>query len=249
MGRLKETISKFSDFTASILAVFAIGFAIVQFFDSRTQLRKITEVSESTSTSFAGEFPKNIDDITRLVGRATDEVDIMVDFPGYGHYSSPDAFSTYLRAIEDAARKHKVMMLIYNDKAAHESRQRQFRPTDFAAKMKTDAFQRFFTKTNPFLGVPTSYDEFDEKLTKMQTIYEEGLSRTGVQIRHIGERLQFYLWLEDMESAVFSFQNSVREEHEIAFRTRDGKLIDTFKATFDDLWNKSNTIGGRFPPH
>jgi hypothetical protein len=243
----QAAVRRLSDPTMFVLAVVAILFAVIQFFDSRHQLTELNQVAQSMSTSYVGEFPKNMDSIVKLVGEATSKLDIMVDFPGYGHYSDPDRFKLYSRALQDAAGKLTVRLLIYSEKAAQETRLRQFRRDDFADKTKTELFQRFFKRINPNLGVPTSYDEFDNKLTQMQHYYESEFLRVGVNVRHTSERLQFYLWLEDNDDAVFSFQNSVREEHEIAFRTRDGKLIETFTGTFSDLWNRAEAPP--LPPH
>jgi hypothetical protein len=228
------------DIVTLVLAVLAIVFAIVQFVDSYVQKKELNAISDSMSTHFIGEFPKNILQITQVASQSTKTLDVMVDFPGYGHYSSPEEFKRYFRTLIDLRtdKRIAVRMLIYDAKLGSDSRNRQLRPS-FEKRMQTTAFLHFFKDEHPGIEMPKNYDEFDQKMTELQKKYEQELAENGIYIRHTSTPLMFFLWLEDGEDAVFSFLNNEEGSTELSFRTRDSAFIRTFKDTFEQLWKAS----------
>lgn len=108
-----------------ILALLAILFALVQFFDSlhlkRTMRRvlrnedqlldrvqnlvgAIEDVARSLSSRFIGTFPKNMKEISALVARADRDVIVLTDWVGYAMYSNPEEFEEYKRTLVDLRR-------------------------------------------------------------------------------------------------------------------------------------------------
>lgn len=220
------------------LAILAIAFAVVQFIDSRIQENGMRKIADSMSTSYIGEFPKNMESIIKVTSAAAKKLDIMVDFAGYGNYSNPEAFNRYFRTLLDPhkGKRTTVRLLLYDDKAGRESRDRQLRQ-NFETERKSERFQRYFHEEHVTFSVPERYEQFSQDLTEIERQYEQQLIEKGVEIRHTPQTLLFYVWLEDDEEAIFSFQNTEGGEREISFHTRDTALIRTFQATFQQVWN------------
>lgn len=252
---LKNAYQKCQEPVVFVLAVLAIIFAIIQFVDSGHQYRKLTditsrlepiagnlepmpgrlnEIANSMSTRYVGEFPLDIKDVTEVVRGTKKNLDIMVDYVGYGHYSDPAAFDAYLHRIEALRPTVRVRVLVYNSARASQARHRQW--PDFEAIKRRPAFAYFFNKLYPSLGVPKTFDEFDQKLSIKQHDYETELLARGVEVQHTPEKLMFYAWLQDDNEAVFSFLDTERDEHEFAFRTSDKRLIGAFRETFESMW-------------
>jgi len=246
----RKLYKKWFDTVTLMLATIAIVFAVIQFIDSRIQKSEMREIAESMSTRFIGEFPKNMDNIIQVVSGPTKELDIMIDFPGYGNYSNPDGFKVYFRKILDLAeRKVKVRMLVYDEKTRTENRARQLKK-DFESKiMGSERFDYFFHYVHPTVPVPKNYEEFSTALTKIEAGYEDQLSSQGVEIRKVSSPFVFYLWLEDEEDGVFSFQNADEGAREISFRTRDGTLLRTLKETFERSWKAHPLSPSQPVPH
>ena len=83
----------------------------------------------------------------------------------------------------------------------------------------------------------TGYDSFAELLLENHRNHEKQLRQAGVQIRYATQPFIIRLWVQDHEEAAFSFDHS--EETEIAFRTRDTKLLDDFTRTFSEQWGQA----------
>ncbi len=196
------------------------------------------KIADSMSTSYIGEFPKNMDAIIKVTGAAAKKLDIMVDFAGYGNYSNPEAFNTYFRTLLDPHRGKRitVRVLLYDEKAGRESRDRQLRQ-NFEKERGSEIFQRYFHEEHVTFSLPQTYEQFSQDLTEIEKQYEQQLTEKGVEIRHTPQTLLFYVWLEDDEEAIFSFQNTEGGEREISFHTRDTALIRTFENTFQRVWN------------
>jgi len=219
------------------LAIAAIIFALWQFRDSRRQEARMEILAKEMSTHFVGVFPKNLKAIDEAVAHADRSLDIMADFLGYGHYSAPEEFRTYLRALEDLRSKQvPLRILVYSRKKGGEVHDRQF-PEDNVNAILRRSDSHLVTFCQHFNGgkLPKSKQEFDSLLFRKQKDYLDDLKDRGAHIRMTDEELPFYLWNEDDQEAVVVFLN------EVSFETRDNSLVlDTFKVRFCQLWNKAD---------
>jgi hypothetical protein len=201
----------------------------------------LDRIAKSLTTQFVGLFPKNLDEIVKVVSKTNDELFIMADFVGYGHYSHPDTYDLLLasitRAIKD--RDAKVHMLVYSDDIAMEHLKSQFKADEFEAKIrKSSAYDVYFRHRWKGLGEPANYQEFLNRLLERNREFRKLLLDEGVQILHVGKKLLFFLWLEDNQDAVIAFQNSGGAEKGFSFHTMDGNFILTFRDIFVREWNQ-----------
>ncbi|HEY6349140.1 MAG TPA: hypothetical protein VI636_06995, partial [Candidatus Angelobacter sp.] len=89
-----------------LLAIGAIVFASKQFRDSKDQLSRLGEqageiraMAKSMSTRFIGAFPQCLPEIKDVLANTDKQLNIMVDYCGYGSYSERDQFCSYLASI------------------------------------------------------------------------------------------------------------------------------------------------------
>ncbi|HEY0554186.1 MAG TPA: hypothetical protein VGG20_07960 [Thermoanaerobaculia bacterium] len=251
-----------SEVVTLVLAIIAIAFAIIQFVDSRHLQRssqdlqnsskilqqKIKFLLDETSTKYIGSFPYNMDDINSTLGRAQEEVCVLVDFPGYGHYSQPRKHRDYAdKILQLRQAKKKVRMLFYSAAAQLAKVHDQFKPADWGKIRGTQAFKEFFGTYHPDQEAPNSYDGFINRLLGLQLEYERGLCNNGVEIEHIDQPSVLFLWLDDEDSAVFAINNGGGKDRELSFHTSDGKLIHSFRSMFDRFWDDNRSDPQRCP--
>lgn len=231
------------------LAILAIIFATKQFFDARKHTKEMKEIARSMSTRFIGELPKNMIGIVELVEKAHTSLDIMVDCIDYGSYSAPEQFQKYLGKLKEKARSQiTVRLLIYNDEQRREASKAQFPSGEYDQTKKSQKYKHFFEIQHPGEKVPDTCGEFLNSRIGWQNGYAQEIKQAGVEIRTVSVPSVMFLWLKDEEDAVASFSNANAAVDELGFRTRDGRLIDTFQRLFDETWEKSPTLEFQPPP-
>src|SRR5882672_269382 len=265
------------DVVTIVLAIASIAFAYVQKLDSSELKDKTEFLLNSTSTRYVAEFPHSIPIITNIVQGACSDLSIVIDVPGYGEYSDPQAFYSYMHSIldlrhrtvqdnfnaghclgktlekgGDLARVPKVRLLLFSPEEREIALRRQL-TKDALEKSLADPSGRAlfinFFRSNPdllrenpenFLAKVkdgSGYEQFISLLLADFADQEKELRKAGVEMRYTREPSIMRVWLQDSEAAAFSFDHS--SETEIAFQTRDPKLLDNFKEIFEQKWNAS----------
>lgn len=254
------------------LAVSAIGFAFWQFRDAqiqearmKVQEARMENLAAVMTTRFVGFFPNNLRAINDVVAHANERLEVISDYVGYGHFSAPEEFQRYFRQLQDLAGKHrKIRMLVLTRDEAEKTYATQFTDTQFLQQLTSErshlirycdtfchGFGDEFLKKVKAHGDPIRPDElkqlrieFDRFMFDRQLFYMKDLLERGVEIKQTRDKLPFFLWCEDGHEAVFGFLHEHSEnEREVAFRTRDGSLIEhTFEVKFEALWQNAEKI-------
>jgi hypothetical protein len=241
-----------------ILALVAIVFATIQFFDSlhlkrrigsviskedevltriETVTGQIEGVGQSLSSRFVGTFPRNMKQISEVVGCAGRFSLILTDWVGYAMYSAHPAYEEYkqqLRRINE--NRVPVYILAYSRKCLEEQFRDQFRKEEFDAEKTGNRFINFFERYRHGKPAPLNYDEF---LAEMLTIEQEQrreLELLGMNLQELSERSLVLMWMEDGEEAVFCFQTHGGNERGLSFRTREIGLITSLRDLFSARW-------------
>jgi hypothetical protein len=272
-----KTLRPMVDVVTIILAIASVAFAYAQKRDSSELKVKTLAILNSTSTGYVAEFPRSIPVITNIVQGACGDLSITIDVPGYGEYSDPQAFYSYMHSIldlrhrsvadnfkagncvgktlekgRDLAGAANVRMLMFSPEDREAALRKQL-TKDVLAKSLSDpsgraVFINFF-KSNPGMlqGDPVNflakvkdgsgYERFICLLLADFADQEKELRKAGVEMRYAREPSIMRVWLQDSEAAAFSFDHS--NETEIAFQTRDPKLLNNFKSIFEQQWNAS----------
>ncbi len=89
------------DIVTIVLAIASIAFAYKQKLDSSELKDKTVLLLNTASTRYAAEFPHSIPVITNIVQGTCSDLSVMIDVPGYGEYSAPQAFYSYMHSILD----------------------------------------------------------------------------------------------------------------------------------------------------
>jgi hypothetical protein len=89
------------DIVTIVLAIASIAFAYKQKLDSSELKDKTVLLLNTASTRYVAEFPHSIPVITNIVQGTCSDLSVMIDVPGYGEYSDPQAFYSYMHSILD----------------------------------------------------------------------------------------------------------------------------------------------------
>ena len=204
--------------TAFVLALLAIIFGCIQFWDSRR-------------------LPRDMDEIIDVISRADQELLFVSDFTDYGSYSSPETHQRLLQAVTKARGKGVcVRWLVYGEKPAQETMLRQFKETDFFHSCKSTKFQTYF-KYWSGVKVPANHVEFLKLLREKADALTNDLLDKGVEIHTLSEKVWLFFFIQDKQDAVFLFEDIGTDDKGLACRTRDAKLVETFCGIFDRNWN------------
>ena len=244
-----------------VLALLAILFALVQFFDSlhlkrtmrrvlrnedqlldrvRNLVATIEDVARSLSSRFIGTFPKNMKDINTVVARADRNLIVLTDWVGYGMYSNPEEFEEYKRTLRDLRTRRDigipVLIAAYDETCLRLQFSDQFKPKEFPGERTNERFISFFKRYHPRRTPPATYEQFITELLRIESELRRELIEVGVEIQEISERSLILLWMEDGEDAVFCFQARGGNERGLSFRTRDIGLLTSLHDTFAIRW-------------
>lgn len=273
---LKERI----DLIGLVLAVIALVFAVEQFHDAKEQSNTLTKVAttaqqaaeaakqaaEAASTRAIPTFPGSLADITEVVQNTCEDMDIMADVAGYGHYSATDQFVQYRLAIEKMAAtplaetrkdpdcsglkasngngtdKVYFHVLFYAPDVLEKILNQQFPESSFLERSKSKIFKEYFHRHPP---TPQNNTEFVQAIKRENLEYARDFDRLGLEVRFCTHQLPLYLWTHDQAEAafVFNYRDPVTgNATEIPFRTVDSKLITVFKGMFDTEWKEGVSI-------
>jgi hypothetical protein len=205
----------------------------------KEQHSKIEQIVLSVHTAYVGRFPENLDRLANLIAnlREDEELLILVDFLGYGHYSAPEKYDRYVKAMLNS--KSKIRMLIYGEDSAKATITAQFQG-DFASISKTDTFRAYLLYyKNVITKTPTNINELKNALVQTQDYFALQLTgKNNIDVRAIpspsSHEAVFY-WL-GKDEMVFAFPSLYDVEKGFSFKTRDDHLMEAFRTQFERKW-------------
>lgn len=205
----------------------------------------VNEVLLSLSTRYTkARFPDYLGEVAALVSRSKreDELLIIVDYAGAGHYSSPEGFRTYFEAIMSAPAE-RIRMLVYGEEAAKEVFQRQFQKKLDGTIEQDEHFSKYFA----FYGIQiqTGYENFLNALARKHGDFCEAFTSTRpkIEIRVLSPpsmREGFWFWMIRDKQMVFASPSFAEVTNRgLAFFTSDNTLMQVFLDRFEDRWRQS----------
>jgi hypothetical protein len=205
----------------------------------------VNEVLLSLSTRYTkAKFPDYLRDVAELVlrSRQEDELLIIVDYVGAGHYSSPEGFTTYFEAIM-ATRAKRIRMLVYGEEAAKDVFQRQFKKKPDGIVEPDEHFSKYFAFYK--IQVQTKYEDFLNALARKHGDFCEAFSsaRPKIEIRVLAPpsmREGFWFWMIRDKEMIFASPSFAEVTNKgLAFFTADNSLVQVFLDRFEDRWRQS----------
>ena len=224
--------------TSSYLATCcALLVAAYQHDQAREMQKHLITISSSIATQYCGEFPHFMPEIVRKMREAENNVTIMCDIPGYGHYSRPDDYELYRAAIVDlVAKKKTVDLTVYSEKRAQDALDIQFSelPTEdnSAAWAVFRAYEKRRNESISDVGA------LRKSLAKQNEEHVDQFEKERLRsMDRVDKAMPVYFWIVDDKEAIFSFAGLRVKPSSVAFRTVDPKLIEIFKRILHDVKN------------
>lgn len=206
--------------------------------------RYMEGLARQMSTRFIGPFPKHINEIIEVAEKADRELLIMADCIDYGSFAKPEAHERLLAAIEKALEKKVPVHILVCGEPAPISRSSRLEKLAWDFLIDTDEFKHYFHDIWRGKMEPKSREELNTELLRSQQADARMLHGIGAAIRRLPKEwageVRLFLWMEDGEDAVFLFSGSGTGTEGLAFRTRDSKLLEVIKDTFNQNWNNPN---------
>jgi hypothetical protein len=206
---------------------------------------KMEEIARSMSTRYIGPFPDHLDDIVEVVQRADRDVVMMADCMDYGSFWRPETHTKLHDAVKNAVRKKISVRILVGGEPEAITRSSHLRTSDFDKIYATTEFAHYF---DVYAGdpKPNTFEEFRRIMMTHQERFKQELLSVGVEIRTLPQEVacgvNLFLWMEDDQDAVFLFPESSDRTIGLAFRTRDSKLLEIFKATFERYWPSGQPV-------
>jgi hypothetical protein len=239
-----------------ILAIVGIIFGLRSLFDSYQQEIRLEKqhselevIAKSISTRYIGSFPNHLKDIGELAGHAEKTFCILADCVDYGSFSHPKLHDEVLEKIKAArAAGVVVRILIYCDPAPF-SRSSPFFGKTYEELIADEKLKGTFIKIlddyllyHPDFKRPSTEKEFRQMMQEKQDSVWVDLERHNVLKQEYSDDPNsdtgLFFWLEDDVEAVFLLSHTGTKTQGLAFRTRDAKLVEIFKSTFDTKWKE-----------
>ena len=208
----------------------------------------VNEVLCSLSTRYMrAKFPNYLCDVVELVSRSKreDELLIIVDYVGAGHYSWPEGFMTYFTAIMAAPAK-RIRMLVYGEEAAKDVFLRQFKKKPDGMVEPDEHFSKYFMFYN--IQVQTRYEDFLNAVARKHGDFCEAFAgaRPRIEIRVLSPpsmREGFWFWMIRDKEMIFASPSFAEiTNNGLAFFTSDNNLVQVFLDRFEDKWRQSTEL-------
>jgi hypothetical protein len=186
--------------------------------------------------AFAPNFASGIRRIVGQLKRTKKRLYIVCDFAGYLHFSEPDLFEQYWKALTEAiARCNDVKVILYDRPLYQKARRKQL--SSFERLRKSPNYQRFIRqkKLQDFNNLPA----FLQRLDRMEEGWRKELAAlTDLRLRSVP--FWMFQWLNETNHVVYSLQPTDDPNDEMVFESDDPYLAEAMRQQFvGKLWPRS----------
>jgi hypothetical protein len=219
-------------------------------------LERLELVTQALSTRVLGEWPEVLHRQAELIKRTERYLKIVVDVPSYGIFSNFDGHLTYQLALEDCLlHGHELSAIFLSKESRRKLNEEFFAPQEAKswAQPFADAVREWHTRAetyDPTLPESTNFEEYldalehinQHTLKRLENAARTGSDRAGHKLftlRETDTMFPLYLWIRDGQEAIFAVAMlSFGIQHEIAFITRDLRLVNALEAAYDRYTNR-----------
>lgn len=228
------------------LTIIALLLSIYQLYQADKTEKEIKGISESISTRYVDTFPRNMPEITNLIGTTKNSLLIVTDVAAYAQYSGPGAFDEYnsvLHRLASPDKKIDIKLLCYDSETESVYREKQFgikNEEEFKKLQDTEMYKAWIRHRggkNP----PQSVKDFYDLLHERNRTFLNDLSDRNVKIKVTKKELPVFLWIVDGKEAIFSFYNYGKSPREVSFRTIDQNLIKKLQEIADTAFTDTDS--------
>lgn len=198
----------------------------------------LTEIAKSLPTQNIGAFPDYVKRIAELINKATKEVIVVCDSPGYCAFSDRDSWEEYRHAMSKAKQRFVAktlpsMSLAWMDSPCRKAvLKEQFDPPGKhnwkeGIEEKLTRFLESEAALHTHAADRITYQQFEDLV---EQVHENFILSVGpVPIIPVHVTLHLYFWITDDE-AVFAIPNYAEGGKGHAMWTRDSKIVEGLKA-------------------
>jgi hypothetical protein len=242
-----QRFSRFLVEKGPAITVIALVLSALQFAYAAWSTQQINRIADSISTQYVDVFPNNMPDIISLINRTQKNLTVITDVAAYGHFSSPDNSTEYIRALNDLNNSKKgvqIQILYYEPtKGAHKlAEQFASEISDWKAFTDGSAYLNYskYHQGNLPQDAESLYRQIIQAGEKLRTNLQGINSRTKVTTT--SDDLQIFMWIRDGEEAMFSLHNYGPNTREDSFKTIDKRFITRLKAIADEEFKKAGGV-------
>lgn len=260
----KERVKRFRQIAVVLTLSLAVAFGVGAFeWKAHTQSIRLNTTEKTLRAAFpddkrdrnAGDFPLYLETATReMMQMGTgDRVLIMLDFIGHGHYSAPEDYAEYIKALKQATQRGaSVQILIYGVQQAKTNLDSQFVPKQFVRQKdgrfgfydpETESFKRYnhyvdYYRSRGWLsGPPSTYRDFVNDVIATQNRFcQEVKSLPNVNMRTIETEERPYFWIFSNGHALLAYPRYRVPLTGYSFITQDTNIIEIYKTAFIKEW-------------
>ncbi len=219
-----------------VALLLSLGSLLYGVWSSASQGARMTRLEGLLSTASIGAFPEHIDEITRLAADIRHDFYCMVDCVDYASFSDPQGHDKLAAALKDALTKKATVRILVCGTPAAITRSSPLVGLSWSDLQKTPEFREYFSKYHRGTSAPVTEDAFRQLLLAREQIVADDLSDKGAQIKTTAATsCSQFLWVADDREAVFLWVVGEGAAMQ-AYRTRDTRLIEALKATFEANW-------------
>ena|GEM_PF-3943113 len=216
----------------------SLGSLLYSVWSSASQGARMTRLEGLLSTASIGAFPEHIDEITRLAAGIRHDFYCMVDCVDYASFSDPEGHDKLAAALKNALTKKPaatVRILVCGTPAAI-TRSSPLFGLPWSELQQTPEFHDYFSKYHRGTTAPVTEEAFRQFLLAREQTVADDLRDKGAQIKTaVANSCSQFLWVADDREAVFLWVVGDGAAMQ-AYRTRDTKLIEALRATFEANW-------------
>jgi hypothetical protein len=228
---------------AGLVGIVALATAmvreVIEHIASGRRRKRLDEPEGMTSMLNVGAFPVHLPYLATFVGRRPSRCPrlwVLSDCSDYGTISDPESSQEILHQLVQAAAEGMDVRVLVCGKPACFTRVNRLRELGFKKLMHTREMKRFLRFHGLSSSPPKSRDELLDLLSNIQQATKKYLLDNGVHVRELpNERPGQFLWIKGNEAVVIYSDAGSKAQ---AGFWDDRKMVNCFRATFEDYWAK-----------
>lgn len=228
-----------------MLAIIGWALTTLYFFLSRRKLKveniRLSEKVETLQeTKFIGTFPNYFQKVVELINGAESNIQITTPVQATGYISSEKHWLKYNIALLNQKDKGGVELTIvcYDKSRRIEYTLERFGEEKFWSDGKRERINKLLNRN----------DNFKTDINTLLSLLEENHKKfydslfSSFDVKFTNKPIKIYSWIIDLgkrPQAIFAIPNYDKESSEVAFHTKDIRLIHALKAISDELYNEN----------
>lgn len=212
-----------------IIAIIAIWQATKHAKELKRQTQGFQKVVESISTKYINNYPNYIKEITELISTAEKDILIVTADITKGVVASHTDWIKYIQSLSNKLETQNVRLKILTYDRSRRSEHQNERILDWEKFQKNNE-QKItqFSKYRKYSDPISKVDIFLKELEALNNEITNFTLKHG-EFEETNTPLTLYFWIVDDKEAIFVIPSINTDDNEVAFRTKDPRMILALK--------------------